>query len=100
VLDVPGLAAVLAGAEVAVVNNSGGMHLADAVRTPLVVLFAGTERPGEYAPRSSRAVVLNRRTACSPCRQFRCPLDHACLDVAADQVAAAARALARTAVAA
>ncbi len=89
-LDVPGLAALLAGAAVAVTNNSGGMHLADAVGTPVVALFAGTEEPGQYRPRSVPAAVLTVPTPCSPCRQFSCPFGHECLDIAPATVADAA----------
>jgi ADP-heptose:LPS heptosyltransferase len=89
-LDVPGLAGLLAGAAVAVTNNSGGMHLADAVGTPVVALFAGTEDEGQFRPRSVPAVVLRVPTWCSPCRQFRCPFALECLDVASDTVVAAA----------
>jgi ADP-heptose:LPS heptosyltransferase len=92
-LDVPGLAGLLAGAEVVVANNSGGTHLADAVGTPVVVLFAGTELVGQYRPRSVPAAVLGRPTTCSPCRQFRCPFQLECLDVPPAEVAAAALAL-------
>lgn len=88
-LDVPGLAGLLAGAEAALVNNSGGMHLADAVGTPVVALFAGTELVEEYAPRSVPARVFNRPTACTPCRAFSCPYGHECLDVTPAAVAAA-----------
>ena len=98
-LDVVGLAGLIAGAEAAVVNNSGGMHLADAVRTPVVVLFAGTELIAEYRPRSTRAVVLNRPTACTPCRAFRCPYAHQCLDVTPGEVVDAVLAVRRRGVA-
>jgi ADP-heptose:LPS heptosyltransferase len=89
-LDVPGLAGLLAGARVAVANNSGGMHLADAVGTPSVVLFAGTELLEQFRPRSGPAAVLGVPTTCSPCRQFSCPFQHECLDVPADAVVTAA----------
>lgn len=89
-LDVPALAALLAGAAVAVTNNSGGMHLADAVRTPLVATFAGTELEEQYAPRSTDAVLLRRETACAPCRAFACPYAHECLDLDPSVVASAA----------
>jgi ADP-heptose:LPS heptosyltransferase len=95
VLDVPQLAALLAGAAVAVTNNSGGMHLADAVRAPLVTLFAGTELVEEYAPRSTTATVLRRPTWCTPCRTFTCPYAQECLDVSPAEVVTAAIALAR-----
>jgi ADP-heptose:LPS heptosyltransferase len=89
----PVFTALLARAAVAVTNNSGGMHLADAVRTPVAVTFAGTERTGELRPRSTRATLLGRPVPCSPCRQLQCPFHHECLDVPPDEVAAAALAL-------
>jgi ADP-heptose:LPS heptosyltransferase len=94
-LDVVGLARLVLGAEVVVCNNSGGMHLADALGTPLVVAFAGTELEEQYAPRSTRAVVLRRPTLCSPCRLFTCPYAHECLDLDPAEVAAAALSLLR-----
>jgi ADP-heptose:LPS heptosyltransferase len=93
-LDVPGLAGLLAGAAVAVTNNSGGAHLADAVGTPVVVLFAGTELVDQFRPRSVPATVLGMPTACTPCRQFRCPYQLECLDVPVNEVVAAALQLA------
>jgi ADP-heptose:LPS heptosyltransferase len=89
-LDVPGLAGLLAGAAVAVTNNSGGAHLADAVGTPVVVLFAGTELVEQFRPRSVPSTVLGVPTACTPCRQFRCPYQLECLDVPQSAVVAAA----------
>ncbi|MDL5157786.1 glycosyltransferase family 9 protein [Actinomycetospora termitidis] len=85
-LDLAGLADLVAGADAAVVNNSGGAHLADAVGTPVVELFAGTEEVGQYAPRTVRAEVLTRPVACSPCRQLVCPFDQECLDIAPERV--------------
>lgn len=89
-VDVPGLAALLAGAAVAVTNNSGGLHLAAAVGTPVVCAFAGTELEEQYRPRDVPAVLLRRPTGCSPCRQLVCPYGHECLDVSPAEVAAAA----------
>jgi ADP-heptose:LPS heptosyltransferase len=93
-LDVPGLAGLLRGAAVAVTNNSGGMHLADAVGTPVVALFGGTEDEDQFRPRSVPAAVLRVPTWCSPCRQFRCPFALECLDVAPQDVVGAALRLA------
>jgi ADP-heptose:LPS heptosyltransferase len=86
-LDVPALAAVAAGSTVVVCNNSGGAHLASAVGAPVVVLFAGTEQPEQYAPRFTPAAVLTAATPCSPCRQLRCPFGSECLDIAPEYVA-------------
>ena len=89
-LELGDLAAVLADAEVVVANNSGGVHLADAVGAPVVELFAGTETVDQYRPRSTRAEVLTRAVSCAPCRQLVCPFDHECLDIGPAEVADAA----------
>jgi ADP-heptose:LPS heptosyltransferase len=93
-VPLPVFTALLARAAVAITNNSGGMHLADAVRTPVAVTYAGTELPGDLRPRSTRAALLDRPVPCSPCRQLHCPFHHECLDVPPGEVAAAALALA------
>ncbi len=83
----------MAGADAVVVNNSGGAHLADAVGTPVVELFAGTEEVGQYAPRTVPATVLTRPVSCAPCRQLVCPFHQECLDIAPERVVAAVAAL-------
>lgn len=88
-LDVPGLAAAVARAELVVTNNSGCLHLADAYATPSVVLFAGTELLAQYAPRAGHATVLSRPVSCSPCRSFSCPYAQECLAVPPEQVVGA-----------
>lgn len=90
----PVFTALLRRASVAITNNSGGMHLADAVGTPVAVAYAGTELPGDLRPRSVPAALLGRPVPCSPCRQLRCPFDHECLDIAPGRLAAAALELA------
>ncbi len=75
------------------------MHLADAVGTPVVALFAGTEDESQFAPRSVPARLLRVPTSCAPCRLFACPYTdddggQPCLDVAPAVVAAAGRELA------
>ena len=58
----PVFTALAARAAVALTNNSGGLHLADAVGTPVVVTYAGTERLGDVAPRA-----VPSRCCRSPC---------------------------------
>jgi ADP-heptose:LPS heptosyltransferase len=90
-VTVPELAAVIGTADVVVCNNSGCLHLADAARVPVVVTYAGTERPTEMPPRTTPAAeVLTLPVPCSPCRQFRCPYHQECLDLAPEEVAEAA----------
>ncbi|WP_182898683.1 glycosyltransferase family 9 protein [Microbispora sp. H10830] len=92
--DVPVLAALIDAVDVVVCNNSGGAHLASALGTPVVVLFAGTEQVEQYRPRFGPASILTVPTACSPCRQLACPFALDCLDIPPEQVAAEALRLA------
>lgn len=91
--SVPDLAAAVAGARAVLTNNSGCLHLADALGTPVVALFAGTEHESQYAPRGVPARLFRRPTDCAPCRAFRCPFLRdglqPCLDVAPREVAGA-----------
>ncbi|SNR92290.1 ADP-heptose:LPS heptosyltransferase [Streptosporangium subroseum] len=83
------LAAVLAGASAVVVANTGPAHLAAAVGTPVVSLFAPVVPAGRWAPYGVPTVILGDQQA--PCRgtQARvCPVSgHPCLtSVSSDQV--------------
>ncbi len=53
--DIPSLAAVLAGAEVVIGNDTGPMHLAAALGRPCVVLFSDESDPALTAPRGAGA---------------------------------------------
>jgi histidinol-phosphate phosphatase family protein len=79
--DLRGLAAILAGADCVVVGNTGPAHLAAAVGTPVVSLFAPTVPYERWRPYGVPAVRLGRADA--PCRDSRarlCPVvSHPCL---------------------
>jgi len=77
------LVAVLAGARAVVSNDSGAMHLAGAVGTPVVAIFGATNErrtspltrgPGSPAPR-----ILATDVWCRPCMLRECPIDHRCM---------------------
>ncbi len=91
----PMLAAVLAGAGVVVAPNTGAAHLAAAVGTPLVSLFAPVVPAARWAPYGVPAILLGRQDApCAGSRARACPVPrHPCLDLIdpADVVAAVAR---------
>ena len=74
-LDVAGLAAVMTRLSAVVGNDSGPVHLAAMMSTPVVALFGPTD-PARTAPLGERKVVLRRQLACVPCGQPVCPLDH------------------------
>lgn len=75
------LAAVLDTAEVVVVGNTGPAHLAAAVRTPVVSLFAPTVPAVRWAPYKVPSVLLGDQLAvCRGTRVTRCPFEgHPCL---------------------
>ena len=92
----PGFVAQVAAADVVLCNNSAAMHVADAVGTPVVVTYAGTERLSDMPPRSAPSRLLQQAVPCSPCRQFQCPYEHQCLDIDPEDVASAALSLLRS----
>ena len=71
-LNLPELAALLSRLDLLVTGDTGPMHLASAVDTPLVALF-GPADPARYGPSSSRQKVLRVQLPCSPCGQVRLP---------------------------
>jgi ADP-heptose:LPS heptosyltransferase len=86
------MAALLDGAAAVVVGNTGPAHLAAAVGTPVVSLFAPVVPAARWAPYGVPTVLLGDQD--SPCRDTRareCPVPgHPCLTsvTAADVVAA------------
>jgi heptosyltransferase-2 len=85
----PQLAGVLSACAAFVSNDSGAMHLAAALGTPLVAVFGPTnERGTAPVPRpGSRAAILAGSAWCRPCRFRECPLDHRCMtSIPADRV--------------
>ena len=61
------LAAVLERADLFIGIDSGPMHLAAAMGTPVVAVF-GPSDPEQTAPQGPGHVVISKRLACSPCK--------------------------------
>ena len=98
-LDIPALAAQLTTFDLLVTGDTGPMHLAAAVGTPVVALF-GPSDPRRYGPLGSRQRVIRIDLPCSPCGQVRLPPERCrghvpdCLDgLSVDVVVRAAREL-------
>ena len=57
-------------------NDSGPAHIAGACGVPLLVVFSGTNRVEEWAPRARISRIIHRDLECSPCEAKICPLKH------------------------
>ncbi len=75
----PQLAGLIATADLVLTNNTGPMHLAAGLQTPVVALFAQTNDPAQWGPWRVPHRLLYRPVDCALCRFFRCPYDNACL---------------------
>jgi ADP-heptose:LPS heptosyltransferase len=74
------LAGVIAGAQAIVVGNTGPAHLAAAVGTPVVSLYAPTLPPVRWRPWKVRHELLYVDVPCAGCRARMCPIEgHPCL---------------------
>jgi ADP-heptose:LPS heptosyltransferase len=92
--DLPALADVIAGAGAIVVGNTGPAHLAAAVGTPVVSLFAPTVPPARWRPWRVPHELLFVDVPCAGCRARECPVPgHPCVEGVAvgDVVAAVGR---------
>ncbi len=78
-LDVAELVALLAEADLLVSNDTGPVHLADALGTPTVALY-GPNTPHRYGPRRAGSVALFADLPCSPCLDDRLAKRSACRD--------------------
>ena len=71
--------ALLARARVVVSGDTGVMHMATGVGTPVVALFGPTVEQFGFFPYRARSIVVQRDLACRPCSSSGtavCPLGH------------------------
>jgi heptosyltransferase-2 len=71
------LASLIKLCSVMLTNDSGPMHIAAAVGTPLVALFGSTNEiaTGPY----KTGTVIHKHVDCSPCYKRVCPIDFRCM---------------------
>jgi lipopolysaccharide heptosyltransferase II len=71
------LVALIERCDTLLTNDSGPMHVASAVGTPVVALFGSTNpvKTGPYAG----GTVIYKDVECSPCYQRTCPIDFRCM---------------------
>ena len=74
-------------------NDTGPMHLAGALGTPLVAIFGSTSAE-LTGPLGAPVTILREPVECSPCYLRQCPIDFRCMNrITVEQVAAAVRKL-------
>lgn len=81
-LTVGELAALLKRARVLISNDSGPVHVAAGVGTPVVDLFGRNQRglsPLRWGPLGQRHVILHKEVGCVTCLAHNCDIDFLCL---------------------
>ncbi|MCC5832412.1 MAG: lipopolysaccharide heptosyltransferase II [Chlamydiales bacterium] len=84
------LVALIQKCTVFLTNDSGPMHIAAALKTPLVALFGSTNEiaTGPY----KHGDVIHKHVDCSPCYKRTCPIDFRCMkSIETDEVYQALR---------
>jgi ADP-heptose:LPS heptosyltransferase len=71
-IELPLLAAILERLDLLVTGDTGPMHLAAAVGTPVVAIF-GPSDPARYAPLEAASAIVRIDLPCSPCNRIRLP---------------------------
>lgn len=85
------LAALLNQCSLLVTNDTGTMHVAAAVGTPVVAIFGPTDAIAT-GPCGEGHVVVKKEVSCSPCFKRVCPTDHRCMEeIRVDEVEEAVR---------
>ncbi len=71
------LIALIEQCTVFLTNDSGPMHIAAALKTPLVTLFGSTNEiaTGPYG----HGEIIHKHVECSPCYKRTCPIDFRCM---------------------
>ncbi len=75
---------LIARSRAVLTNDTGTMHLATLIGTPVIAIFGSTE-PALTGPRGSRHRILRHHVACSPCFLRECPLDFRCMKAISPQ---------------
>ena len=73
------LAALLERCHLLITNDTGTMHMASAVGTPVVAIFGPTD-PVTTGPWGDSHVVVRKNVPCGPCLKRICPTDHQCME--------------------
>jgi len=89
VLSIGELAALIAKADLLITVDTGPLHIAGAVGTPVLAIFGPTDYRG-WGPRGPRDVIVHNRTECWPCGRRECGHHRCMTGLAAGEVIRAA----------
>jgi len=78
--SVPGLASLLSSCDLLISNDSGPMHVAAAVKTPVIAVTLGSALGSETAPYGEGHLVVEPDSPCFPCSP-----QHTCSDITCAQ---------------
>src|ERR671936_1758346 len=84
-LPFPVFCALVEAADLVITNNTGPMHVAAAVKTPVVALFALTNPPEQWGPWRAPHRQLYHDVPCRICYSRICPYGHECLRLVTPQ---------------
>lgn len=73
------LGAFIERCNILITNDSGPMHIAEAVNTPVIALFGPTVVEFGFAPLNKQDIIINNDLACRPCSLHgsqKCPEKH------------------------
>jgi lipopolysaccharide heptosyltransferase II len=94
-LRVGELAELLKRSKLLISNDSGPVHVATAVGTPVVCVFGRSDpglSPKRWGPLGEKDIVLHKNVGCRECLAHNCQKDFACLKaITADEVITAAK---------
>jgi len=77
-LPFPQFCALIASADLAITNNTGPMHVAAALKTPVIALFALTNPPEQWGPWRVPHRQLYHDVPCQLCYSRVCPRGQEC----------------------
>ncbi len=84
--DLGELAALIKRVDVLITGDSAPMHIAAAVKTPIVALF-GPTNPERHIPPGKGHAVFYKQVKCAPCYRTTCDVGHICMkNITVDEV--------------
>jgi heptosyltransferase-2 len=69
------LAAIISRCQLFITNDTGNMHIAAAVGTPVIAIFGSTDSR-RTAPWGNSHIIVQKKIRCSPCMKKICPRRH------------------------